>query len=153
LKEIVTVEPHSVFSLDELGKELEALESGAPGGLTDEQLLLNVRSLHDGFQIVTPLFPAGTAFYRAVKVSARPTEKSRVSYPPVKFTKKNGRLNRAGEPMFYGAFHLFTGLMECGCQVGELFAVSGWLTNRAMAFNHLGIEGTGSCEELIVATI
>jgi hypothetical protein len=135
---LARVEPHSEFSLDELRKELEVLESGATGGLRDEQLLLKIRALHDGFQIITPLLPAGTGFYRAVRVSQRPTEKSRVSYAPPEFIKKNGRLNRAGEPMFYGAFSLFTGLMECGCKVGEFFAVSGWLTNHAMAFNHLG---------------
>lgn len=132
------VETHPEFPLDEVGRELQLLESGSVGALTEEQLLLKIRALHDGFQIVTPLFPAGTVFYRAVRVTQRPTEKLRVSYAPPEFTKKNGRLNRAGESMFYGAFSLFTGLMECGCQVGEFFAVSGWLTNHAMAFNHLG---------------
>jgi hypothetical protein len=103
------VEPHSEFSLDKLRTELGLLESGPVGGLRDEQLLLKIRALHDGFQIVTPLFPAGTVFYRAVKVTQRPVAKSRVSYAPPEFITENGRLNRAGESMFYGAFNMYGG--------------------------------------------
>lgn len=53
------MEPHSDFSLDELRKELEVLESGATGGLTDEQLLLKIRALHDGFKLSLRCSPQG----------------------------------------------------------------------------------------------
>ncbi len=40
--------------------------------------------------------------------------------------------------MFYGSFNIGSCLQECSWQVGEFFAVSGWITTTATTFNHPG---------------
>lgn len=124
--------------LKDLQTELQRLEDSSPSELSNELLLAKIRSLHHGFEIIAPGFPAGTVLFRAVRVTERPADRSRISYAPPQFIKTNGRLNKAGQSMFYGAFHLFTCLIECGWRVGEFFAVSAWLTKREMLFHHLG---------------
>lgn len=128
-----------LLPLDELQHELNELEAGSFVSLSDEDLLAKIRALHGGFQVNAPEFPPGTLIYRAVHVTARPSHMSRISYPPVARVSENGRLNRAGEVMFYGSFNQFASCVEeCDWQVGQFFAVSGWLTKKAMMFNHLG---------------
>jgi hypothetical protein len=125
--------------LDELRRELTDLESGSFTSLSDSELQEKVRIIHQDFTFRAPIFPIGTLIYRAVRVSQRPTHKSRISYPPIDVVKSNGRLNRVGEVIFYGALNQFAScLQECSWQVGEFFAVSAWLTTQAMTFNHLG---------------
>lgn len=124
--------------LKDLQTELQRLEDSSPLELSDELLLAKIRSLHHGFEIIAPGFPARTVLFRAVRVTERPVDRSRISYAPPRFIRTNGRLNKAGQSMFFGAFSFFTCLVECGWQVGEFFAVSAWLTKREMLFHHLG---------------
>jgi len=135
---------NSVLSIPELKQELESLEKGSFEALDDFQLKGKMGQIHQGFQIRMPLLPRGRGIYRAVKVAERPSNKARISYPPVDRVTSNGRANRAGEVMFYGAdpgAHQFGScLQECRCQVGEFYAVSGWLTTEPMLFTHLGFS-------------
>lgn len=128
------------LSIDDLQRELTALENGSFAALNDEELREKIRLIHDGFILSAPILPPGSAIYRAVKVQERPRHIARVSYPPKDVVKKYGRLNRPNEPMFYGAFHSMFCLQECSWQIGEFFAVSGWLTTQQMTFNHLGFS-------------
>jgi len=129
----------SLLPLDELQQELSDLENGSFTSLTDGELHEKIRTINEGFVIHAPIVQPGTIIYRAVKISKRPTHKSRISYPPVELIKTNGRLNRVGEVMFYGSFdQLASCLYECSCDVGDFFAISFWLTKQAMMFNHLG---------------
>ncbi len=131
-------EHNLLLACDELQTEFASLEGGAFTSLSDEELREKIRVIHAGFALQAPIFPAGTAIYRAVRVSQRPANRSRVGYPPAALVREYGRLNRISEVMFYGAFHLGPCLQECAWQVGEFFAVSGWLTTAPMTFNHLG---------------
>lgn len=129
----------SLLPLDELQQVLTDLENGSFTLLTDSELRDKIQAIHNGFVIQAPILSPGTLIYRAVKVSQRPAHKSRISYPPIEMVTTNGRLNRAGEGMFYGSFHRFAScLHECSCNVGDFFAVSAWLTTEKMIFNHLG---------------
>ncbi len=128
----------NLLASDELSRELASLESGSFTSLSDEESREKIRVIHAGFTFQAPIFPAGTAIYRAVRVSQRPANRSRVRYPPTAVVRDYGRLNRIGEVIFYGAFHLGSCLQECAWQIGEFFAVSGWLTAAPMTFNHLG---------------
>jgi hypothetical protein len=131
--------PPTFLPLDELQKELTELENGSFTSLSDDELQKKIGSIHKGFIFQAPTFPIGTLIYRAVRVSQRPTHQSRVSYPPVEFAKSSGRLNGIGDVMFYGAVGQFAScLLEIECLVGEFFAISAWLTTKAMTFNHLG---------------
>jgi hypothetical protein len=127
-----------LLPLAELQEELTALENGSFTVLSDRELQKTIGIIHGDFRIEAPIFPAGTALYRAVRVSQRPASKSRVGYPPIQAVTQNGRLNKAGEVMFYGSFNIGSCLQECSWQVGEFFAVSGWITTAAITFNHLG---------------
>jgi hypothetical protein len=128
---------------DELQRELRALEVGSFNSLADAELCEKIRLVHTGFNFRVPTFPAGTQIYRAVKVSERPSRKARISYPPIGMVTSNGRLNRPGEGMFNGSFNQFAScLLECSAKVGELFAISAWLTTQVMSFNHLGYSTT-----------
>jgi len=125
--------------LGELKNVLAALESGSFASMSDDELRDTLRRIHTGFTIQAPVLPAGTLIYRAVQVTQRPANKSRISYPPREAVKANGRCNRASEVMFYGALNQFLScLQECSWQVGEFFAVSAWLTKEPMMFSHLG---------------
>jgi hypothetical protein len=132
-------EDSALLSMDELGLELAALEAGSFLSLTDENLEARIRFLHKGFRFQCPVFPAGTTIFRAVRVATKPLDKGRLSYPPIDRVRANGRLNRAGEPMFYGSLEQFGScLCECRCAEGEHFAVSVWRTMKPLTFNHLG---------------
>lgn len=133
------IENHHLFSDDDLKQELGLLERGSFISLTDDELREKIRLIHSGFRFQAPVYPVGTLIYRAVRVSQRPTRASRVSYPPLEVVKRNGRLNRPGEGMFYGSLNQFAScLQECSWKVGEFFAISAWLTTKMMTFNHLG---------------
>jgi hypothetical protein len=128
-----------LLPLAELQQELDALESGSFLQLTDEELLQKLRFLHGGFGGFAPVLPVGTVIYRAVLVNKRPSSASEISYPPRERVKVNGRLNKAGEVMFYGALDQFRScLFECKAQVGQTFAVSRWQTKEKIKVNHLG---------------
>lgn len=128
-----------LLPLEDLRKELAQLEAGSFVDLTNEELREKIRLIHTGFTLNAPIYPAGTLIYRAVRVTERPSHKSRISYPPPQFATINGRLNKVGEVIFYGALKQFAScLLECGHKVGEFFAVSAWLTTSTMTMNHLG---------------
>ncbi|MGA2535410.1 MAG: hypothetical protein ABSF53_05305 [Terracidiphilus sp.] len=127
------------ISLEELKRELDALERGSFAAISDDELRERVKQIHEGLSIQAPIVPADKLIFRAVKVTQRPVSKPRISYPPPQAVRTLGRCNRAGEVMFYGAFNQFVScIQELSWQPGDLFAVSAWLTTAQMAFNHLG---------------
>ncbi len=132
------VERRYLLSFKELQRETEALEAGSFTTLSDTDLKEKIGLIHTGFPFRAPVLPAGTVFFRAVEVDQIPTHRSRIGYPPAGVVSEYGRLNRPGEVMFYGGFHLFPGLLECDWKVKSLYAISGWLTTQPMLFNHLG---------------
>jgi hypothetical protein len=134
-------EEHSdtLLSFDTLRRELSDLENGSFVSLTDAELQTKIKMIHTGFVFQAPIFPVGTLIYRAVRVTQRPTQQSRISYPPTGAVTTHGRLNMPGQVIFYGALHQFAScLQECSWKTGEFFAVSASLTTQMMTFNHLG---------------
>jgi hypothetical protein len=126
----------SLIPIEELPAELAILESGT---LDDEELLKRVRKIHTDFRISVPVFHPGTTIYRAVRVTEKPLYRMRISYPPPDRIRVNGRLNRAGEPIFYGSLDQFAScLCECRCAEGQQFAVSVWKTTEPIALAHFG---------------
>lgn len=129
----------STAPLDELKEELEELERGSFVALSDDDLRDEIKQIHEGISIQAPIVPAEKLIFRAVKVTQRPTDKGRISYPPPEAVRTLGRCNRAGEVMFYGALNQFVScIQELSWQPGDLFAISAWLTTAPMLFNHLG---------------
>ena len=130
--------------LDQLKKELEELESDSSLALTDEQLKEKLSYLHAGYGMKVASIEPGTVIYRAIdiaKLKLRPEHRSQVSYPPQEIAAQigTGRMNRAGEIVFYGALSGYYGcLEECSWAVGQLFAVSAWITKEPLWVNYFG---------------
>jgi hypothetical protein len=130
---------NSLMPLDELRAELALLEEGAFTSISDEELLARIRRMQKGFRFSAPIFHPGTTIFRAVRVAEKPFYKARLSYPPLDRIHVNGRLNRAGEAVFYGSLGDFGPcLCECRCAEGENFAVSVWKTMKPITLSHLG---------------
>jgi hypothetical protein len=128
-----------LLSIDELRCELAALESGSFTSMSDDQLRDHIGLLHDGFNITRPIYPPGQMICRAVRVTEKPRHKARLSCPPVNRVLVNGRLNRAGQVMFYGTFGGYeVCLRESRCAAGDLFAVSVWKTTGPLMLHHFG---------------
>ncbi|MGA2652569.1 MAG: hypothetical protein ABSF28_18695 [Terracidiphilus sp.] len=128
-----------LLPLDELQREISELEAGSFLSMDDDELTAKIKRIHEGLIVRAPSVDAGKIVFRAVKVAERPATKSKISYPPAGLVRTNGRVNRPGESIFYGAFNHFAAcLYECNAQVGDIFAVSAWLTTERMVFNHLG---------------
>jgi hypothetical protein len=131
----------AAISLEALKGELDALKGGSFTALSDEELRERIKQTQEGLSIQAPIIPADKIIFRAVKVTQRPQSKARISYPPSNVVKTLGRCNRAGEVMFYGALNQFVScIQELSWQLGDLFALSAWLTTAPMAFNHLGFS-------------
>ena len=128
-----------LMPINELREQLAALEAGSFTTLSDEELQGRIGSIHTGFTVITPQFEPGTLIYRAVRVVTKPLYKARISYPPLDLIRVNGRLNRAGEAMFYGSLgNPSSCLLECHCAEGGTFAVSTWKTTKPIILQHLG---------------
>ncbi len=131
-------------TISDLRGSLLAIEAMAQNGATPSELLPSIQLVHRGFTLDMPEFEPGLKIFRAVRVDSKPINKGRLSYPPAEYVRQNGRLNAAGEVLFYGAlFEPSNALYECRAQVGERFAVGCWTTTQKLLFNHLGYFGAG----------
>jgi hypothetical protein len=129
-----------LLPIEELRKELADLEAGFTR-MSDEELDQKIRILHTGFRNNVSLFHPGMTILGAVQVSPKPFYKSRLSYPPLDRIRVNGRVNRAGEAMFYGALGesaILSCLRECDCAEGEDFAISVRKTTKPIVVMHFG---------------
>jgi hypothetical protein len=101
---------------------LEHLEDGIGPSVIDDELVEVVRWLHRGFQGKAPRVPD-----------------ARLSFPPRHAVDKPGRLNRAYEPIFYGAFRSASvGLHEKHAEPGHEYVISEWELKAETVFNQFG---------------
>jgi len=131
--------PDDEESLKELSTSLLRIEELAADGSTPEDLMSLIQYVHRGFAITMPIYETGMEIFRAVKVHEKPTNKQRLSYPPIERVQSQGRLNGISEVVFYGSFDsYFSCLYECGAKVGDLFAIGRWRVVKPILLNHLG---------------
>ena len=127
---------------DELLVELAALEADDLGSISDEELWWRIRRVHVGFRSNALILRPGTSIYRAVRVAEKPAYSHRLSYPPSDRVRANGRMNFAGQAVFYGALdqgmQYSTCLYECRHQPKDYFAVGHWTLKDSLLVNHLG---------------
>jgi predicted Fe-S protein YdhL (DUF1289 family) len=136
---MIQKENQPLLSIDDLRSELAALESNSFTSMSDDELKNRIRLLHDRFEVTRPICHPGKMICRAVRVTERPRHKARLSYPPADRVLVNGRLNRAGQVMFYGTFGGYeVCLRESRYAVGDLLAVSVWKTIEPLMFHHFG---------------
>ena len=72
----------------------------------------------------------------------RPNEISRISYPPGEFVKKDQRLNRAGQSMFYCSTASAAAFYECQAKQGDFFVLSSWEVKESLWMVNLGYHKT-----------
>jgi hypothetical protein len=104
----------------------------AADGIRPSEILPKVLELIDELDVVREI-PVSTTWFRAVHVPAgEALSASRLGTAPTRQSSEN-RMNRAGQPMFYGAADSETASMEIGTPPpGEETVVGAWLPSRPM---------------------
>lgn len=97
-----------------------------------------ISSLFHGFVSETPLINPGQKVYRAVKWAERPSYVHQISYPPAERVSKYGRVNRPGQPIFYGSIGWNAPLFELRLKPGDQIALSRWAITRKLVVNNIG---------------
>lgn len=120
-------------------KRLSYIESLAKANARIEDLACILSEALEGCFYEPIAFPTGRAIYRAVRVSSRPSNVDRLSYPPAHLVNSIGRVNLPGQSVFYGALSGSSAcLYECHAGIGEVFVVSKWRTTAPMHLFHFG---------------
>ncbi|RDV05135.1 RES domain-containing protein [Undibacter mobilis] len=120
---------------DEIEQNIERLEI--------DEIKRRLEPLMLGFQIQSPIFDPGAFVYRARKLGLEfrmdaGITRSDLIYPPASKTML-GRLNRTGEPVFYGAMHKEAVFFEIpGLKAGDELVLSFWKTKERMFVNNIG---------------
>ncbi len=133
----------SVADLDELGILTRHYESLATSGVSYTKLVKHLDHTFDRsrFMFKPILRFAGSLLSRARPLSRRPSHISELSYPPAAMVSVNGRLNAAGESLFYASIgESATPFVEVGAQAGETYALSVWSQKEDLLINHLGFS-------------
>lgn len=104
-----------------------------------------IDSLSIGHSFRMPLFSPDQVFWRAVKWGAdqQPTHRFGLTYPPPRYVKSNGRLNRAGSSLFYGSSSATGCFYELDLAKGDHVGLSKWRTVKPLIFQFIGY-GPGS---------
>lgn len=124
--------------LDLLADQLADLEANADRGASISDLHKQIWQVHEGFQCDVMRFFPGQEMWRAVSIRHKPSYIGRLSYPPLAYRTKVGRLNAAGSAMFYAATNAATTLCECRATPGERFAIGHWKTTSPTFMNSMG---------------
>jgi hypothetical protein len=95
-----------------------------------------------GHAVRTPTFLQGKlTLYRGVRIRSGTDilkKQSELTYPPPTVVTKLGRVNRAGQSMFYAANGRHVPFFELNAQPGERMVISQWRNIILIKFNHVG---------------
>jgi hypothetical protein len=123
----------SVF--DDIDANLRSLEI--------DQIKQRLEPLTIGYSIETPIFDPGTFLYRARRIGpvfnkATGITRNDLIYPP-KDLAPLGRLNRAGQSMFYSSMHKESVFFEVPeLNAGDELILTFWKTTQKMFINNIG---------------
>jgi hypothetical protein len=136
-------------TIEDFHERIEALEKLDASGAPIEDLLEAIRDLTRGTRIGLPNLLRGQKIFRAVLLGERARMRSRISYPPPERVHSHGRLNCAGESLFYGCLPGRTPqtfeiscLYECAAQAGQRFVVGEWELTEEILVGHIGYSST-----------
>jgi hypothetical protein len=76
--------------------------------------------------------------YRAVKWDKKYSTIGRLGYPPADKIKNFGRVNRAGQSLFYCSVGWNAPLFELRAEVGDHLALSRWQVTERLIVNNIG---------------
>ena len=99
-----------------------------------------LKGLLDHYLVVHMMPPVGTTIFRARKMTGKPTSISELSYPPSRSVTFDGRLNRAGQSMFYASVLRSGACFEVRPVQGEMIAVSSWSLQAPLILLWIGFS-------------
>lgn len=105
--------------------------------LTIEGLKRQLSDKLGGMQRLVGSIADGNTIYRGVRHDTRPSAISELSYPPPEAVKM-GRLNRPGQPVFYGSAAPVGPFYELRARKGEHIAFSHWKVTEPLWMHNLG---------------
>lgn len=127
--------PFDPALFDEIEAKIDALDI--------DEIKRRLEPLMIGFQIASPVFDAGAFVYRARQLGPKFGKEAGITradliHPPASKTTL-GRLNRVGQPVFYGAMHKEAVFFEMpGLKAGDELIVTFWKTTERMFVNNIG---------------
>jgi hypothetical protein len=102
-----------------------------------------LESLMIGYGIESPIFSAGAFLYRARRMGPTFSKSMGITYKdliyPPKHVSTLGRLNRAGQPLFYSSMHKQSVFFELpDLKAGDELLLTFWKTTEQMFVNNIG---------------
>jgi hypothetical protein len=91
-----------------------------------------------GYKEASMPMTTANALFRAVKCPERPMTVSCISYPQPHYVTRNGRLNRAGSPVFYCSRAAPSAFFEIHAKQGDTIALSRWALTEPLWMRNLG---------------
>lgn len=91
-----------------------------------------------GYTVASTPMRTDNILFRAVRCDERPTTVRRISYPSPEHVKENGRLNRAGSPLFYCSRAAPSAYFEIRAKQGDKIALSRWTLTEPLWMRNLG---------------
>jgi hypothetical protein len=91
-----------------------------------------------GYTVASMPLATDNILFRAVKCDQRPTTVRRISYPPPDHVREDGRLNRAGSPLFYCSAGAPSAYFEIRAKQGDTLALSRWKLTEQLWMRNLG---------------
>lgn len=125
-------------SLSEIRTAIDALRTLGRRGVEIDELKKHLEFLFTGYWAQCPIIPSGTLFYRAVPYDERPTHIDKLGYPPAEVVRRNGRVNRISQPVFYCSIAREAPFFELQCRQGTKLALSRWRTTGRLIVQSVG---------------
>jgi hypothetical protein len=122
-------------TFDQIDANLRSLEI--------DEIKKRLEPLMIGYAIQSPIFDPGAFVYRARLIAptfnkAGPITRKDLIYPPANVTSL-GRLNRAGQPVFYCSMHKESVFFELpNLKAGDEIILTFWKTTEKMFVNNIG---------------
>jgi hypothetical protein len=91
-----------------------------------------------GYTVASIPMTTDNVLFRAVKCAQQPTTVCRISYPKPHHVTENGRLNRAGSPLFYCSRGAPSAFFEIRAKQGDTIALSRWSLTQPLWMRNLG---------------
>jgi hypothetical protein len=95
-----------------------------------------------GYTVATNPMTTDNVLFRGVKCAERPSKVARISYPPAHCVTENGRLNRAGVPIFYCSRAAPSVYFEIHAKKGDTIALSKWQVTEPIWMRNLGYHAS-----------
>lgn len=135
-----------------LENKINEVMSGDISALSIDDLVNSIMPLTGGMVLVSALLKEEERMYRVRKLD-HTNLVSDLSYPPAE-NAIEGRVNRAGSPMFYASNNRYAAIAETEPKPGDILLVSSWKVIEPLELSHIGyhpetLKSIGSSKEHI----